>query len=111
MSPYGWAWVVMAVSLMLGLFAFLRATRGPRLGRTRTWISVLLAMLLLLPAPVPGYSGHYAPAFLVFVFEWLFQTPGEPRTAGVILAGGAALLCALGLLVGVWRRRRRTTDA
>jgi hypothetical protein len=111
MSPYGWAWVVVAVSLMLGLFAFLRATRGPRLRRTRTWLAALLAVWLLLPAAVPGYPGHYAPAFLVFAFEWLFQAPGEPRAAGVILVGGAALLCALGLLVGVWRRRGSKPDA
>lgn len=110
MGPYGWAWVVVVISLMLGLFAFLRATRGARLRRTRTSIAVLLGVWLLLPAAVPGYPGQYAPAFLVFAFEWLFQTPGEPRAAGVILVAGAALLCALGLLVGLWRRRGSTTD-
>lgn len=107
MGPYGWAWLVVALAVPLGLFALHRATRGIGWPRTRAVVAVLLAVWLLLPAPVPGYEGHYAPAFLVLTFEGLFQQAGNPRTAGVILAAGTALALALLLLMNALRRSRR----
>lgn len=106
MNPYGLAWVVAVVSVLLGLFALHRLTRGLHWPRTRTVLAVLLAVLLLVPAPVPGFEDRYAPAFVVFVFEWLFQQAGHPRTAGMILGAAAALALALLLLAGVFRRRK-----
>lgn len=104
-EPYTLAWVVAAVSVMLGLFALHRATRGLAGRRIRLVTAVLLTVWLLVPAPVPGFEGHYAPAFLVFAFEWLFQQAGHPRTAGLILAGSTVLALAGLLLAGVGRRR------
>lgn len=106
MSAYGWAWVVVAVAVPLGLFALHRATRGVSWPRTKAVAAVLLAVWLLLPAPVPGFEGRYAPAFVVFTFEWLFQQAGNPRMAGLILAAGTVLTLAGVLLSGIGRRGR-----
>jgi hypothetical protein len=109
MGPYGWAWVVVVVAVPLGLYALHRATRRLQWPRTRRVVAVLLAVWLLLPAPVPGYEGHYAPAFLVFTFEWLLQQPGNPRTAGIILIAGSVLAVAVTLLAGVARNRGKAS--
>jgi hypothetical protein len=93
-------------SVALGLFAMHRATRSGGWSRTRAVVALLLGVWLVLPAPVPGYEGHFAPAFLVFAFEALFQQAGSPRPAGIILAAGTALALALVLLLGITRRRR-----
>lgn len=110
MSPYGVAWVVTAGSLALGLFALYRATRGPGWTRTRLAVALLLAVWLLLPAPVPGFDGHFAPAFVVLTFEALFQQAGQPRTAGMILGAGTALAVAVMLLLAVIRRNGKARD-
>lgn len=106
MSSYLWAWVVLAGSALLGLFALRRAVRGLFGRRLTGALTVLLLVWALLPAPVPGYDGHYAPAFLVFAFEWLFQQGGNPRPAGLILAAGTAAALALLLVMGLLRRNR-----
>ncbi|MFW6094680.1 MAG: hypothetical protein ACODAC_11960 [Pseudomonadota bacterium] len=105
MTPYEWAWLAVAVSGPLALLALGRATRG-WLPRLRPVVGWLLLVWLLLPAPVPGYPGHYAPAFLVFTFESLFQNPGRPDDAAAILLAGTAAALALALLAGIVRRRR-----
>ena len=108
MEPYTLAWIAAAVSVVLGLFALHRVTRGLGWARAKLVMAVLLAVWLLVPAPVPGFEGRYAPAFLVFAFEWLFQQAGHPRTAGMILAGSTVLALAGLLLAGVGRRRFRS---
>lgn len=107
MHPYAWAWIVVAAMVPLALFALGQATRGWNAPRTKRLAGALLAVWALLPAPVPGYPGSYAPAFLVFVFEAVFQNPGAPGTAGLILAAGTAATLGLTLLVGSLKRRRR----
>lgn len=106
MNAYLWAWLVAAASALVGLFALQRAIRGLFGRRLTGALVVLLLVWVLLPAPVPGYPGHYAPAFLVFAFEWLFQQSGDPRPAGLILAGGTAAALALLLVMGLVRRNR-----
>ena len=105
MGPYVWAWIIVVVAVPLAVYAWLRATRGLPAVATRQGLAWLVGLLLLLPAPVPRFPGHYAPAFLVFVFESLFQQGGNPRAAGLILAAGAAF-GVLVLLVWVLLRRR-----
>lgn len=104
MSAYGWAWVIIVVTVPVALFAWMRATRGWPWPGFRRAVAALVGVWLLLPAPVPGHGGHYAPAFLVFAFESLFQRPGAPRTSGVILAAGTVLALAVLLLVTIRRR-------
>lgn len=106
MSSYLWAWVVLAASALLGLFALQRALRGLFGRRLTGALTLLLLVWLLVPAPVPGYEEYYAPAFVVFAFEWLFQQQGNPRPAGLILAAGTAGALALLLVMGLLRRNR-----
>lgn len=108
MTPYGWAWVIVGVAVPVALFALHRATRGMPLPRTRRLIGALLAVWAVLPAPIPDYPGHYAPAFLVFAFETLFQRPGDPTTSGVILAAGT--VATLGVALLLVSRRRKAGD-
>ncbi len=107
MTPYGWAWVIVVAMVPLGLFTLAHLTRGVNLPRSKRVAALLIVVWLVLPAPVPGYPGHYAPAFLVLTFEWLFQNPGEPRTAALILAAGTVVAVGLALLAFTLGRRRR----
>jgi hypothetical protein len=104
-TSYLWAWVVVALATPLGLYALHRATRGLPLPALRAGLLWLLAVWLLVPAPVPDHAGHYAPALLVFVFEAVFQRPGQPETSALILAAASALALAAMLVVSVRRRR------
>jgi hypothetical protein len=106
MGPHAIAWLVAVGCVPVALFALHRATRGWRAPRTKATIGALLAVWALLPAPVPGHPGFYAPAFLVFLFEWWFQRPGEPATSGIILAAGTLLAVGMGLLLAARRSRR-----
>jgi hypothetical protein len=105
-GPYLWAWVVVVLMAPLAMFALLKATRDLPLPLLRRALAWLLGFLLLLPAPVPGYPDNLAPAFLVFLFELLFQREGKPRAAGIILAAGALLFVAVVLVGWVVRRLR-----
>ncbi|MFU8816440.1 MAG: hypothetical protein ACNA7W_13905 [Pseudomonadales bacterium] len=107
MGPYVWAWIIVVVAAPLALYALLRATRGMPLAATRHGLAWLVAVWLLLPAPVPNFPGHYAPAFLVFGFELLFQQAGDPRPAGLILAVGSALTLVVLLLWALVRGRAK----
>jgi len=107
MAAYAWAWIIVVVAAPLAVFSLHRATRGLPLGGFRHALYVLIAVLLVLPAPLPGYPGHYAPASLVFLFEAAFQSSGSPRAAALILGGGSILvLVTLLVWVGIQRRRR-----
>ncbi|NKB97557.1 MAG: hypothetical protein GKR90_03515 [Pseudomonadales bacterium] len=84
MSNYALAWVVVVSFGLGGAFVLHRLLyhtkwliKAPVLGAT-------LAMFIA-AAPVPRFEGHFAPAFIVFVFELLFQIDGQPNTAGGIL--------------------------
>lgn len=103
-GPYLWAWVIMAVATPVAVYGFLRATSGMALAGARRGLAFLVAVWLLVPAAIPNFPGHYAPAFIVFLFETLFQNDGKPRAAGIILA--AATLSALALML-VWVAVRR----
>ncbi|MCP5183654.1 MAG: hypothetical protein H6993_06800 [Pseudomonadales bacterium] len=97
-----------AVGLAGCVYGFFRRTRYRRV---LLMVVVVLVAVLLVPAPVPGFEGHYAPAFLVAPFEAAFQADGRPEQAAKILAAGAigglvagALLLGVGWLKGVLRR-------
>jgi len=108
--PYFWAWVIGAAGTVLAIVALTRAWRGLPLPWLRRWLTWLMPVLLLLPAPVPGYEGQLAPAFVVFLFEWLFQRDGSPVMAGRILLLGACVTSAAFLVFWLWRRRRPAVE-
>lgn len=105
--PYLVAWLTVAVMTLLGAFAFLRATRGLPLAGLWRALALLVAAWMLVPAPVPDFPGHYAPAFFVFLFEAVFQRSGEPRVAGLILAAATVGAAVLILVSALLRRRAR----
>lgn len=94
MTPYTIAWLVAGSAGLLGVLAMLALTRNFAnhwLRRAFTWLPPLL---LLVPAEVPGFAGNYAPAFVVLVFESLFQVEGEPMAAArmLVVAGLVGLV-------------------
>lgn len=103
---YVWVWVVVAIAALLGALGLGMAWRGLPLARVRWWLTWLIPVCLLLPAPVPGYEGQWAPAFVVFIFEGLFQQQGAPEVAGRILLAGSFVISALVLVWYLWHWRR-----
>ena len=97
---YTYAWLVIAGAGLLGAIVLWVLTRTIASGRLRAILRLVPPLLLLLPAPVPNYDGQLAPAFIVFVFESLFQAEGEPMLAGVILLVGLVAGVTAGALIG-----------
>jgi len=62
--------------------------------------------VFLLPAPVPGFPGHIAPAFVVAIFEMFMQIDGKPAVALRIL--GLGLLAIIGLILAFHRLKLRS---
>ena len=71
----------------------------------RALIVALTATVLFVPAPVPGYDDQLAPAFIVYLFEAMFQINGDPQTSLRILLLSVGLVGVL-LVLGFWAYRR-----
>ena len=91
MSAYTIAWLVISIAALGGAASMYFWLRGLSPIVKSVLIAAVLAFFLL-PAPVPGYAGHVAPAFVVAVFELLFQTDGKPGVSLRILAVGLTLI-------------------
>ncbi len=63
--------------------------------------------LLLIPAPVPSFSEHWAPAIVVLLFESVFQTSGRPGQSFRLLLAGLVLATAIAALIALLSRLRR----
>ena len=96
---YGMAWVVIVFAGLLGSVFLFYLTRGMRTPSLKWIVRVLPALLMMVPAPIPNFPGELAPAFVVLIFESLFQASGEPGTSGLILLATALIGLALGLLI------------
>ncbi len=105
MSGYSLAWVIVIVGGLGGAAALYGLLKdGHYLVR---WQAIALSLIFfLVPAPVPDHGDQLAPAFVVFVFEWLFQTDGSAgqamRILLISLATGALITC-----VAYYANRRR----
>ena len=78
------------------------------------FVQVLLPAIwmaaMVVPAPVPDFPGEYAPAFVVVIFEGLFQSDGEPWVAARLMFAAVCLAVAtVGLSFLALRRRRQPT--
>jgi hypothetical protein len=92
------AWLLVAAAAGLGGVGLVFLTRSI-LTRWLKWLLRLLPpVLMLVPAPVPGFSGNYAPAFVVLVFEGLFQSEGSVAAALTILITTTVLTVLLTVL-------------
>ena len=112
--PYSNAWIAIAVLAVIGAYCLnllLRwsrpaRARGPR--KLRYIFVTLVFVFFLLPAPVPNYPGVYAPAFVVLIFESLFQSSGQPNESQGILVLGLGVVSIIGLLALVVFRSKNT---
>lgn len=103
-----WAWLVAACAAAATLFGVAVLTRHMRNGFLKYWLRSLAAVLLLLPAPVPGFDTYYAPAFLVMVFEAALQRDGQPALAASLVFAGVVAATVLVAGYCYWRGRGRT---
>ena len=108
---YTIAWLVILGAGLAGTGFLFLLTRGIRAPSIRWVLRVLPLVLMVVPAPVPNYDGQLAPAFVVLIFESLFQSDGEPFTAAMILLGAALAGIALGLLLGLLTGAREPDSA
>lgn len=101
------AWLIAALAGLAALYCVVRLTRPWRSGFLKAWLRCLAPVALLLPAPVPGFDGHCAPAFVVALFEAAFQRQGRPQSALALLLGGVLLAALLAGGQRLWRSLRK----
>ena len=89
----------MILAALMGVFGLHRLIADVRNRSFKAAVLGGVLAFLLVPSEIPSISGEYAPAFIVFIFELLFQTDGAPAVAGGILlvavvlgAGGSFLV-------------------
>ena len=112
MSNYDIAWVIVVAFALLGAVGLYRLFLSQALS-FRIPLTATVLVLFTLPAPVPRFEGEYAPAFIVFVFELLFQIDGMPNFAGgVLLVGGVSALVISFVATKMLERRaaRKVSD-
>jgi hypothetical protein len=93
------AWLLVAAAAGLGGVGLVFLTRSIRTRWLKWLLRVLPPVLMLMPAPVPGFPGNYAPAFVVLVFEGLFQSEGSVAAALTILITATVLTVLLTVLL------------
>ncbi len=101
------AWAVAAASalpIFIGVCALTRRRRG----FARAWLRSLCLPLMLTPAPVPGFPGYFAPAYMVALFETLFQIDGQPAQSLKLLLAALLAATAWAWLWSWFQRRKRT---
>ncbi len=101
------AWGVLLIAglgALLGVFILSRRIATPWL---RSLVRCLAAVWLLLPWSIGAVEGHYAPAFVVAVFEGVFRADGNPKPAIAVLLAASALVCLIFLIAAAVRRARR----
>ena len=109
MDYYGLAWilvVVMAVGGGTAMWFLLRPWRSVVL---RSALVAATVLFFITPASVPRFEDTFAPAFIVAIFEFFFQTDGSPR--GAFLALSLSLFLGVLLIVAVaWKFRTKSSS-
>ena len=86
MTSYQIAWIAVVVAGLGTVAGFVYATRRLPWQWLRVWLRAVAAVVLLLPAPIGAVPGYYAPAFVVALFEGLFQPEGDAGPAAAVAA-------------------------
>ncbi|MEM7097006.1 MAG: hypothetical protein AAF541_02015 [Pseudomonadota bacterium] len=76
---YIYAWVVILGAAAVGAFGLWKICAKSRFGLLKWLASAVALAFFLTPVAVPNYPDQIAPAFVVAIFEILFQTNGEPQ--------------------------------
>ena len=116
---YATAWRVIGASAVIGAYCLnllIKGTRRSRAGSPRKLRYIFVALVFfffLIPAPLPNYPEVFAPAFVVFVFEFLFQSNGSPNESRNSLIVGLAAVTLIGLfsLFAFRSKRKLHADA
>lgn len=93
------AWGVALASAAAAAAILWALTKRLGWGFRRVWLLCTSLALMLTPAPVPGFDGHLAPAFIVLLFEALFQHQGNPGPSFKLLLASCLAAAAL---AGLW---------
>lgn len=107
MTPALIAWMVVCGSVVLLLVLLWRATRDLRAPYLKSLLGWWLALVLTVPAQIPEQTDALAPAWLVFLFEALFQGAGAAGPSGRIVLAATTAALLLGLATGALLARRR----
>ncbi len=99
------AWTVALAAALLAFIGVWALTRGLGSRFLRIWLRALGLALMLTPAPVPNFDGHYAPAYIVAFFEAAFQLQGKPAQSLKLLLATCLLATVLAALWS-WVGRR-----
>lgn len=107
---YGSVWMIVIAAGVLATGGVYMLIRPLSSGYLRALICGLTLALLVTPAPVPEYPPHYAPAFIVAIFEGILQAEGSAGVALRLLLLGITTAVAIVTLaaVGLHRWRART---
>ena len=107
---YAGVWVVVVLLAGLSAAGWYMLMRSLASIYARALVPAAWLALMLVPAPVPGFAGNWAPAFVVVIFEGLFQAEGEPWLAFRLLLAGVCLAVAVAsLTILILRRRQQPT--
>lgn len=107
---YAGIWLVVVLMAALSAAGWYLLVRGFTSAYGRALVPAVWLALMLVPAPVPGFPGNYAPAFVVLIFEGLFQAAGEPWIAfRLLVAGVCVAVAAVSLTFVILRRRHQPT--
>lgn len=110
MSGYTIAWIIIVGCTLIGAITFYKWLAVIGNGWVRALLVASAVALFVTPAPVPGYDGQWAPAFLVMVFEAFFQTDGQPATSTRLLLLSLVVMLTLTVLGRMVLLRRQTAS-
>ncbi len=108
---YSTAWLIIVAAGCVAVVAVYMMIRRVTSGYLRALVCALILAMMLTPAPVPEHPLNYAPAFIVAVFEGIFQASGNPGVAMRLLVAGAVLAIACVTLGTLGLRRFRRGSA
>ena len=106
------AWGIAVLAGIACLAFFFLLTRRVGSLFLRILLRCLGAVWILLPAPVPDYPGNFAPAFVVWVFEGVLQSDGDPLLSLQILVWASfAVIGLVSLWYFLFGRHKNATPA
>ena len=85
LDDYSVAWLVLALCSLSMSVLFCFWFRRVLSVFARIFVSSIILLFLLIPAPIPDYGGFFAPAYTVYIFETFFQIRGSPLMSAQIL--------------------------
>lgn len=105
------AWAAALAAALLAFVCIWVLTRALRSRFLRIWLRALSLSLMLTPAPLPNFEGYYAPAYIVALFEAVFQLQGQPGQSVKLLLASCLLATVVAALWSwLGPDRRQTLD-